>query len=161
MLGAEPRDLLVAFPVIGAPKLRRLAAVAALTRVTVALDSLVAAQQLSEAAESSVARFGVLVEIDVGLARVGVAPGDALASSRALSALPGLDWRDVLPEISRLPDHPAVLLAASEVNEEIWELVLRRSGYDAVERSSGSQEWRRALWFAWLSKSERLLSKQS
>jgi CheY-like chemotaxis protein len=75
--------------------------------------------------------------------------------------LPGLDWRDVLPEISRLPDHPVVLLAASEVNEEIWELVLRRSGYDAVERSSGSQEWRRALWFAWLSKSERLLSKQS
>jgi D-serine deaminase-like pyridoxal phosphate-dependent protein len=95
MLGAEPRDLLVAFPVIGALKLRRLAAVAAITRVTVALDSLIAAQQLSQAAESSGARFGVLVEIDVGLGRVGVAPGDALAQTQAIRALPGLDWRGI------------------------------------------------------------------
>ena len=95
MLGAEPRDLLVAFPVIGALKLRRLAAVAAITRVTVALDSLIAAQQLSQAAESSGARFGVVVEIDVGLGRVGVAPGDALAQTQAIRALPGLDWRGI------------------------------------------------------------------
>jgi D-serine deaminase-like pyridoxal phosphate-dependent protein len=95
MLGAEPRDLLVAFPVIGALKLRRLAAVAAITRVTVALDSLIAAQQLSQAAESSGAKFGVLVEIDVGLGRVGVAPGDALAQTQAIRALPGLDWRGI------------------------------------------------------------------
>jgi len=95
MLGAEPRDLLVAFPVIGALKLRRLAAVAAITRVTVALDSLIAAQQLSQAAESSGAKFWVLVEIDVGLGRVGVAPGDALAQTQAIRALPGLDWRGI------------------------------------------------------------------
>src|SRR5271163_1972337 len=44
MLGAEPRDLLVAYPVVGEVKLRRLAAVASLTRVTVAVDSLFAAQ---------------------------------------------------------------------------------------------------------------------
>src|ERR1019366_4646752 len=34
MLGAEPRDLLVAFPVIGEPKLRRLAEIARVTEVT-------------------------------------------------------------------------------------------------------------------------------
>jgi D-serine deaminase-like pyridoxal phosphate-dependent protein len=45
MLGAAPRDLLVAFPVIGEPKLRRLAEVARQTQVTVALDSLVAARR--------------------------------------------------------------------------------------------------------------------
>jgi hypothetical protein len=75
--------------------------------------------------------------------------------------LPGIDWREALPGIGGLPGRPAILLAASAVNEEKWELVLRRRSYDAVERSSGSQEWRRELWFAWLSTSERRLSKQS
>jgi hypothetical protein len=59
-----------------------------------------------------------------------------------------------LPGIGGLPDHPAILLAASGVNEELWELVLRSRGYDAVERSAGSREWRRELRFAWLSKGE-------
>ena len=112
MLGAEPRDLLIAFPVIGAPKLRRLAAVAAITHVTVALDSLIAAQQLSQAAESSGARFGVLVEIDVGLGRVGVAPADALALSRAIGALPGLEWRGITFYPGHIKDQDATKLAA-------------------------------------------------
>src|SRR3954471_11242054 len=77
MLGAEPRDLLIAFPVVGRAKLMRLAAIAGITQVTVAVDSLVVAQQLSDAAKSAGVSFGILVEIDVGLGRVGVAPGDA------------------------------------------------------------------------------------
>lgn len=53
MLGAQPADLLVAFPVIGEAKLRRLAAVARHTGVTVALDSMIAAKQLSAAGVSA------------------------------------------------------------------------------------------------------------
>src|SRR5207248_10089698 len=53
MLGAEPADMLVAYPVIGRSKLERLAEVARKTRVTVALDSIVAARQLSEAARAA------------------------------------------------------------------------------------------------------------
>src|SRR5581483_722004 len=37
MLGAEPRDLLVAFPIVGRTKLERLVEVARKTRVTIAL----------------------------------------------------------------------------------------------------------------------------
>src|SRR5215470_13130796 len=55
-------DLLVAYPVIGAAKLARLAGVAKETRVTVALDSADAARQLSAQAEAAGVRFGVLVE---------------------------------------------------------------------------------------------------
>jgi D-serine deaminase-like pyridoxal phosphate-dependent protein len=95
MLGAEARDLLVAFPVIGEPKLRRLAAVAGIVRVTVALDSLVAAQQLSRTAIAAGVRFGVLIEIDVGLGRVGVLPGEALELTRAIVGMPHLDWRGI------------------------------------------------------------------
>ena len=53
MLGAEPRDLLVAYPVIGNRKLERLMQIAAKTSVTVSLDSTVAVQQLSNAAHSA------------------------------------------------------------------------------------------------------------
>src|SRR5947209_13058679 len=48
MLGAEPPDMLLAFPIVGRTKLERLTGVARRTRLTVALDSLAAAQQLSE-----------------------------------------------------------------------------------------------------------------
>ncbi len=112
MLGAEPRDLLVAFPVIGAPKLRRLAAVAGITRVTVALDSLFAAEQLSQAAVSAGAKFGVLVEIDVGLGRVGVAPADAVALAKSIAALPGLEWRGITFYPGHIKDQDAGKLAA-------------------------------------------------
>ena len=95
MLGAAPRDLLVAFPVIGEPKLRRLAGVARQTQVTVALDSMIAARQLSEAAVKAGVRFGVLVEVDAGLGRVGVTPAEATGLARAVAALPHLDWRGI------------------------------------------------------------------
>jgi D-serine deaminase-like pyridoxal phosphate-dependent protein len=53
MLDANPPDLLVAYPVIGRNKLARLMQVAKKTKVTVALDSLGAARQLSEAAREA------------------------------------------------------------------------------------------------------------
>ena len=93
MLGAESNDLLVAYPVLGPVKLGRLSGVARQTRVTVALDSLEATQQLSAEAVAAKVQFGVLVEIDVGLHRVGVVPADALRLARAVVALPGLEWR--------------------------------------------------------------------
>ncbi len=95
MLGAEPRDLLVAFPVIGAPKLRRLAELARITQVSVALDSLIAARQLADAGAKASVRFGVLVEVDAGLGRVGVAPTEVLDLVRAIAALPNLEWRGI------------------------------------------------------------------
>src|SRR5215831_19215668 len=53
MLGAEPPDMLVAFPIIGHTKLERLGQVARRTRVTVALDSVFAARHLSDAARAA------------------------------------------------------------------------------------------------------------
>ncbi|HVW86437.1 MAG TPA: alanine racemase [Bryobacteraceae bacterium] len=111
MLGAEPRDLLVAYPVVGEAKLRRLAAVAGVTRVTVALDSLISARQLSRAAEEAGVRFGVLTEIDVGLARVGVQPSEALDLARAMAALPGLEWRGITFYPGHIKDQNAEKLA--------------------------------------------------
>jgi D-serine deaminase-like pyridoxal phosphate-dependent protein len=99
MLGAEPRDLLVAYPVVGDAKVRRLASVAAVAgtrcKVTVSVDGIECARRLSEAAVAAGVNFGILCEIDVGLNRVGVAPEDAVALSQAVAALPGLEWRGI------------------------------------------------------------------
>src|SRR5438270_1101023 len=50
MLDAAPPDILVAYPVVGKPKLERLTELARKTNVTVAVDSLEAAQGISDAA---------------------------------------------------------------------------------------------------------------
>jgi D-serine deaminase-like pyridoxal phosphate-dependent protein len=71
-------DMLVAYPVLGRRKLERLMAVARETQVTIALDSLEAARELSEAAGQAQVEVGVLAEFDAGLTRVGVTPGEEL-----------------------------------------------------------------------------------
>ncbi len=96
MLAAEPPELLVAYPVIGRAKLERLVEVARRTRVTVALDSLQAARQLSDAARQGRVRFGVLAEMDAGLGRMGVAPGEELVELiRGLIRLPYLNYEGI------------------------------------------------------------------
>ena len=85
MMGAEPPDLLVAYPIIGRTKLERLTALARKTRITVALDSLFAARQLSDAAAAAQVEVGVLAEMDVGLGRVGVSPGRRCSNWRRAS----------------------------------------------------------------------------
>src|ERR1035437_8621583 len=96
MLGAEPADLLVAYPIIGRTKLERLMEVARRTRVTVALDSVFAARQLSEAARAAQQEIGVLAEVDVGLGRVGVAPGEALVQlAQSIAKLPWLRFEGI------------------------------------------------------------------
>jgi D-serine deaminase-like pyridoxal phosphate-dependent protein len=96
MLGAEPADMLVAYPVIGPAKLERLAEVARKTHVTVALDSVVAARQLSDAARAAQVEIGVLAEVDVGLGRVGVAPGEPLLQlAQAIGKLPHLKFEGI------------------------------------------------------------------
>jgi 3-hydroxy-D-aspartate aldolase len=84
-------DVLVSNEVAGAAKLRRLAALARQARIGVCVDDARNVADLDAAATALGARIRVLVEIDVGAARCGVAPGDdavrlaqAVARSQAL-----------------------------------------------------------------------------
>ena len=96
MLAADPADLLIAYPVIGDRKLQRLMGIAGRTRVTVSLDSIEAATQLSAAASSAGRQIGVLVEIDAGLRRVGVDPRSGLVPlAQLVDQLPGLEFLGV------------------------------------------------------------------
>ena len=96
MVKSGVEDLLIAYPVVGESKLRRLMAVAGQTSITVGLDSLTVAEALSAAAAADGRTIGVLAEANVGMDRVGLRPGeDLVALGRAISQLPGLRFDGV------------------------------------------------------------------
>ncbi|MGQ0539912.1 MAG: alanine racemase [Gemmatimonadaceae bacterium] len=81
------RDVLVAYPTIGAARLARLIALPEQTRLTVAVDSPQAIDQLAEAARDSGREIDVYVELDLGMHRVGVPNVDtAVALARRVHA---------------------------------------------------------------------------
>lgn len=92
MVDSGTPDLLVAYPIIGRSKLDRLMQVARKAQITVALDSLAAAAQLSDAARAARTTVGVLAEVDAGMGRVGVPPGGLIPLARAILNLPHLEF---------------------------------------------------------------------
>src|SRR5688572_27515199 len=85
-------DLLVMYPPVGPQRASRLAQLAKRSRLTVALDSDVAANELSRAAVDAGSQVRVLVELDAGMHRVGVASlDDAVSLARRIQALPHLE----------------------------------------------------------------------
>ncbi len=90
-------DLLVAYPVYGREKLRKLATLAKTRRLLVSLDAEVTAAELSRAVTEQDARVGVLVEFDVGLRRCGLEPGPACVElARQVEKMPGLQFRGLM-----------------------------------------------------------------
>jgi D-serine deaminase-like pyridoxal phosphate-dependent protein len=80
-------DILVSNEVVGAVKLARLAALARIAKVAVCADDAAQISAIEVAAEAAGVRLPVLVEIDVGAARCGVAPGpDAVSLARLIAA---------------------------------------------------------------------------
>ncbi|NLG29159.1 MAG: DSD1 family PLP-dependent enzyme, partial [Chloroflexi bacterium] len=97
MAQAGIQDLLVANQVVGPEKIARLAALAAYTRVLVAVDDADNAGAISSAAVARGVKVGVLLEIEVGMHRCGVAPGEpALALAQQLARLPGLQFEGLM-----------------------------------------------------------------
>jgi D-serine deaminase-like pyridoxal phosphate-dependent protein len=85
-------DLLVMYPPVGQHRAMRLAQLAQRVRLTVALDSETAARDIGNAAQHVGSDVRVLIEIDVGMHRVGVqSADDATVLARRVTALPRLE----------------------------------------------------------------------
>ena len=96
-------DILVSSQIVTQSKIRRLCALAGSNRIGVAVDNPQNVSDLSQVAEAQSVTLGVLVELDVGLGRCGVAPGDeALELARAVANSPGLRF-DGIMAIAPLP----------------------------------------------------------
>ena len=87
------RDVLVSNQVVDSAKLRRLAALAREATVGLCFDAPEQVDAASLAAQEFGVELGALVEIDMGMFRCGVAPGDAAAVlAQRIAAAPGLKF---------------------------------------------------------------------
>ncbi|MEV4359313.1 alanine racemase [Nonomuraea sp. NPDC049625] len=97
MADAGIDDILLAFPVWGEPKLRRLAALRERARIRVSLDSPEVAAGLGRLGGPPVE---VLVEVDTGQHRLGRPPGRPTADLVAeIAAVPGVENGQVTTEL--------------------------------------------------------------
>ena len=89
-------DLLLAHPPVGAAKVRRVLGINKNVQLTVAIDSIEAAEPLAEAADAAGRLVDVYVEVDVGMKRVGVATAaEAIAIAKRVRTLPPLNYRGI------------------------------------------------------------------
>src|SRR5688572_7763202 len=73
MLNAGLTDILIAYPLVGRVKAKRLAELAGRANITVSLDSEEAARGISEEVTARNVKVGILAELDVGFRRCGLA----------------------------------------------------------------------------------------
>ena len=124
-------DVLLAYPAVGAAKARRVAGLPADIRLTVALDSARAADDLADAAREAGRRIGVLVECDMGMHRVGVqTPEDAIALVRHVAGRRELEYAG----IAFYPGH--IREPGDQQDEALQALTLRLARtLDALKRA--------------------------
>jgi D-serine deaminase-like pyridoxal phosphate-dependent protein len=88
---AGMRDIFIANQIIGERKLQRLAELANRANVRVCVDEADNINQMSRAAMERGGQIGVLVEVNIGMNRCGVEPGEpALELARLVHSSPGL-----------------------------------------------------------------------
>jgi 3-hydroxy-D-aspartate aldolase len=91
MVAGGVGDVLVTNEVVGAAKLERLARLAGRAKIGVCVDDAGNVADLDAAAGRAASRLDAYVEVDVGMGRCGVAPGEpALALARAVAACANL-----------------------------------------------------------------------
>jgi 3-hydroxy-D-aspartate aldolase len=91
------REILIPNQVVGSTKIRRLMGVASRSSVTVAVDSHENVAELSEAAQAFGVELGVILEIETGMERAGVEPGEtAVTLAKAVDRAPGLRFDGVM-----------------------------------------------------------------
>lgn len=90
-------DILMAYPVVGAPKIARLLALMDRTHMTIAVDTEDAARGLSDAMVAAGKVLDVYLEVNTGQDRAGAKAGDeAIALAKVIAAMPGVNLVGVM-----------------------------------------------------------------
>ena len=93
MAEAGLTDILIAYPVVGPSKINRLLNLAEKIRISVSLDSEDAAWPIARAAQERGLEIPLLVEVDVGMHRCGLPPGQpAVDFAKTIESLPGVTF---------------------------------------------------------------------
>jgi D-serine deaminase-like pyridoxal phosphate-dependent protein len=119
-------DIVIAYPTVGQDKWARLARLARDVRLTANVDSDLQARGLSAAAVAAGSTIRVQIEIDTGLHRVGLDPGEhaaLLAFARLLESLPGLELDGVTTHRGKFGERLAAMTNAEAGRDEGGTLV--------------------------------------
>jgi len=142
---AGGRDILLAYPAVG-PNARRLAELVRrfpAVRFRAIADSVVGVESLSAAAVAAGVTIEVLVDLDVGMHRTGVAPGDeALGLVRRIAAAPGLVAGGLHAYDGHLhdADHARLEAAVESAFAPVWRLRDELRGERAALGPAGSAD---------------------
>lgn len=143
-LQAGITDILVACPIVGEAKLRRLLHLARQAKVIVAFDSLEAARQLNRAALDNNTVIDIYIEVDTGLRRCGLPPGTGIMTlARQVAAMPGLRLLGLMTHAGHVygtadPGKVAEIGLAEGASMVALADALRREGIPIAEVSVGS-----------------------
>jgi D-serine deaminase-like pyridoxal phosphate-dependent protein len=144
MADAGLDDLLIAYPLVGDDKLRRLAALLERARVRVTLDSVEVAEGLGRLGRELGRDVEVLVEVDTGLHRLGRPPGPPTADLVGrVARVPGVQLAGLLTHAGHAYRSPTAAELRRLAEREVLDLVetaelCRRQGIDLAEISVGS-----------------------
>lgn len=90
-------DILIANEVIGPDKCTRVAALARSIDVKIAVDSEAGLAEIAAASSAAGTEVGVLVDVDVGLPRCGIQPGEpAVTLAQRAADTPGVEFRGLM-----------------------------------------------------------------
>ena len=138
------RDIFIAYPMVGAFRIRRALALAPkLDRLILAVDSWECARELSDAAQAEGLCLEVRLEIDTGAGRTGVPLEHAAALAQRIAAMPGLrltgiyTFKGLIYQGAPTQDN---ILAAKEEGEMMAEAArsIRAAGVAIQDVSAGS-----------------------
>lgn len=104
-------DIVIGFAIVGEPKYRRLLALMERIKVTVAVDSIEAAEGLSRAVSAAGKELPLYLEINTGHNRNGVLPGsDAVKLATAIERLPGVRIVGIMTHEGQASQQPPELI---------------------------------------------------
>ena len=97
MSTAGIEDIFIAYPLVGQTKMRRLVALARRTpRLSIAVESIEAAGQVSDTFAVAGIELEVMIEVDVGAGRTGVAPEEAVTFADQVAEMAALEVAGVM-----------------------------------------------------------------
>ena len=136
-------DILIANEIAGQKKWRRLAQLAGQVEVSVGVDSFEAVNEISTAAIEEGTQVGLVVDVDIGMERCGVLPGEpALDLARFVCERKGVRLKGVMAYESHLVSLPRGEEKEKKVKESVALLIdsmelIRSDGIDVEIVSCG------------------------
>lgn len=144
MAQAGIKDILIANQITSSAKIARLLDLAERIKVLAAVDNLEGAKLLSQAAQGRNMHLGVMVEVDSGLRRCGVPPGEQVVELvREMLELPGLVYQGIFTHAGHVYARESwqqVVEVGRQEGEQMLEVarLLAEAGLEPGEVSVGS-----------------------